>query len=133
MARPKRILLICAFCCLLSQQSFAAALYPWRSSEDEMRFQYLSQQLRCVVCHGQSLAESNNPIATAMKAKLASWIVAGKKDQEIRALMIERYGERVSFKPGFRVANLYLWLAPLAVSMALGLLWLRRSGVITKK
>ena len=86
----------------------------------------LMQSLRCIQCQSQSIADSDAPMAASMRAEVRKQIVAGKKPDEIRKWMIQRYGQWVSFEPEMRGAGLLLWLAPLlllsvAVFLARGL------------
>ena len=75
----------------------------------------LMETLRCVVCQGQSIADSNAEIAGDMRALVRERIAAGESPEAIRAWMIDRYGEWVSYDPPFDWATAPLWLAPLVV------------------
>ena len=84
----------------------------WPSLQEEQRFMQLTHDYRCVVCHGQSLAESNTATARAIKDKLAIWVLEGKSNEEIRTMMIERYGENVAFRPSVNLFFVVLWTIP---------------------
>lgn len=84
----------------------------------------LMHGLRCIQCQGQSIADSDAPMAATMRAEVRQQIAAGEKPEAIREWMIERYGEWVSFEPEMKGAGLLLWLTPLLV-LAIGL-WLAR-------
>lgn len=75
----------------------------------------LMETLRCVVCQGQSIADSNAEIAGDMRALVRERIAAGESPEAIRDWMIDRYGEWVSYDPPFDWATAPLWLAPLVV------------------
>lgn len=75
----------------------------------------LMETLRCVVCQGQSIADSNAEIAGDMRALVRERIAAGESPEAIRAWMIDRYGEWVTYDPPFDWATAPLWLAPLIV------------------
>lgn len=82
--------------------------------------------LRCIQCQGQSIADSDAPMAATMRAEVRQQIADGKKPDAIRQWMIERYGEWVSFEPDMKGSGLILWTAPLlllllALFMARGL------------
>ena len=90
----------------------------------EARALTLMQNLRCIQCQGQSIHDSDAPIAEAMRHEVRSRVVAGQSDAEINGWLIDRYGDWVSFAPPARGSGLVLWLAPL---LLLGIaLWLAR-------
>jgi cytochrome c-type biogenesis protein CcmH/NrfF len=80
--------------------------------------------LRCIQCQGQSIADSDAPMAATMRAEVRQQIVNGKQPEDIRGWMVQRYGEWVSFEPEMRGAGLLLWATPLLV-LLLGS-WLAR-------
>jgi len=82
-------------------------------------------ELRCVQCQGQSIGDSDAPIAGAMRHEVRSQIAAGKTADEIRAFFVSRYGDYISFEPPTRGAGLLLWIAPLFMLIAAVLLSLR--------
>ena len=90
----------------------------------------LMHSLRCIQCQGQSIADSDAPMAGTMRAEVRQQIAAGQKPEAIRGWMIGRYGEWVSFEPDMRGAGLLLWLAPLLVLLAS--IWLAR-GLFRKR
>ncbi len=87
----------------------------------EARAQALMQTIRCVVCQGQSIADSDADLAGDMRAIIRQRIAAGEKPEAIRAWMIARYGRWVSYKPPLDPLTWPLWAAPV-VLVAIGLL-----------
>lgn len=85
----------------------------------------LMESLRCVVCQGQSIADSDAEIAGDMRAMVRTRIAAGEKPEAIRAWMVERYGEWVSYQPEMGWRTALLWIAPLLILLA-GLALARR-------
>ena len=81
----------------------------------EERFQNLTNELRCLVCQNQTIAESNATLAVDLKKQVAKQIAEGKSDQEILQFMEERYGEFVLYNPPVSVENSLLWLGPFIV------------------
>jgi cytochrome c-type biogenesis protein CcmH len=75
----------------------------------------LMETLRCIQCQGQSIADSDAPIAAAMRAEVRQRVGKGESTASIRNLMIQRYGEWVSFEPKADGGGLLLWLAPLII------------------
>ena len=88
----------------------------------EARALELMENLRCIQCQGQSIHDSDAPIAEAMRHEVRSRVVAGQSDAEIEGWLIERYGDWVSFAPPASGSGLMLWLAPLLLLGAA--LWL---------
>ena len=84
----------------------------------------LMEQLRCLVCQGQSIADSDAELAGDMRHLVRSRIAAGQSPGEVRGWLVERYGNWVSYKPPLEPATWALWLAPLAL-LGLGA-WLAR-------
>jgi cytochrome c-type biogenesis protein CcmH len=82
----------------------------------------LMHSLRCIQCQGQSIADSDAPMAATMRAEVRQQIASGKQADDIRSWMIGRYGEWVSFEPAMHGAGLLLWAAPLIVLLIAGLL-----------
>jgi cytochrome c-type biogenesis protein CcmH len=78
----------------------------------EARAQALMQELRCLVCQGQSIADSDADLAGDMRALVRERIAAGDDPSAIRAWLIERYGDWVSFKPPVEPLTWPLWAAP---------------------
>lgn len=91
----------------------------------EAQAKALMEQLRCLVCQGQSIADSDAELAGDMRHLVRSRIAAGERPGEVRRWLVERYGNWVSFKPPLETMTWPLWLAPL-VLLGLGA-WLARS------
>lgn len=84
----------------------------------------LMESVRCLVCQGQSIADSDADMAADMRSMIRKRIAAGEKPEDIRAWLIERYGHWVSYKPVFDAETAPVFLIPFAF-LALGL-WLAR-------
>ena len=84
----------------------------------------LMLELRCLVCQGQSIADSDADMAGEMRAFVRSRIAAGNSPRDVRAWLVERYGAWISFKPPVEPLTWPLWAAPLL--LVLGGLWLLR-------
>jgi len=78
----------------------------------EARLKAISHELRCLVCQNQTIADSDAPLAVDLRKQTRTMIAAGKSDDEIRAYMVERYGDFVLYKPPFNAATAVLWVAP---------------------
>ena len=77
----------------------------------------LMDTIRCVVCQGQPISGSNAGLAADMRRIIRERIAAGESPEQVRAWLIERYGDWVSFAPRASTATAPLWLLPL---LALG-------------
>ena len=86
--------------------------------KQEEQAQALMAELRCLVCQGQSIADSDAELAGDMRDLVRRRIAAGEKPSAIRAWLIERYGSWISYKPTGEPAAWPLWLAPLALLLA---------------
>lgn len=91
----------------------------------EAEAQALMEQLRCLVCQGQSIADSDAELAGDMRDYVRRHIAAGEKPATIRAWLVERYGSWISYKPTTELSAWPLWVAPLALLLA-GLFLIRR-------
>lgn len=101
------------------------------SAEQQTRYHRLTNELRCLVCQNQSIAESNAPLANDLKDRVRQQIREGRSDEAIRNYMRERYGDFVLYKPPFNAVTAALWISPLLL-LGIGALWLalrmRRAG-----
>ena len=87
----------------------------------EARALELMQRLRCIQCQGQSIHDSDAPIAGAMRHEVRERIKAGQSEGEIESWLIERYGDWISFAPPASGGGLVLWLLPVLLLGAAGL------------
>ena len=85
----------------------------------------LMEQLRCLVCQGQSIADSDAELAGDMRHLVRSRIAAGERPGQVRRWLVERYGNWVTYKPPLEPATWPLWAAPL-ILLLVGA-WLARS------
>lgn len=92
----------------------------------EAEAQALMDELRCLVCQGQSIADSDAELAGDMRDLVRRRIAEGQKPGEIRSWLISRYGDWISYKPTASGAALPLWLLPFALLLIGGLIVARR-------
>jgi cytochrome c-type biogenesis protein CcmH len=90
----------------------------------EARALALMENLRCIQCQGQSIHDSDAPIAEAMRHEVRTRVAAGQSDAQITNWLVERYGDWVNFSPPSHGAGLLLWIVPLLLLG--GALWLAR-------
>jgi cytochrome c-type biogenesis protein CcmH len=91
----------------------------------------LMQEMRCLVCQGQSIADSNAELAGDMRAMVRQRIAAGDKPEAVRAWLVGRYGNWVSYRPPVEPATWPLWGAPLLLLLAGA--WLLRKRLVRRR
>jgi cytochrome c-type biogenesis protein CcmH len=92
----------------------------------EARAREISGGLRCLVCQNQSIDDSDAPLARDLRLLVRERLKAGDSDGEVRDYLVARYGDFILLKPPFEVATLVLWLTPVLVLVAGGLLAIGR-------
>jgi cytochrome c-type biogenesis protein CcmH len=78
----------------------------------QSRFEHITQQLRCLVCQNESIADSNVELASDLRRQVREMLVAGRSDDAIFTFMTDRYGEFVRFSPPLEPKTLIIWGAP---------------------
>ena len=106
---------------LLASPLFAQEPFVFDSAEQEARFQELTLELRCAVCQNQNLADSDAPLAQDLRQEIYDMMQAGRTDDEIKAFMVDRYGDFVLYRPPMKGNTLALWVLP-AVLLGIGAL-----------
>lgn len=91
----------------------------FRDAAEEARFHHLTLQLRCVMCQNQSLADSNAMIAMQLRREVLDLMREGRSDDQIKAFLVQRYGEFVLYKPRLEASTWLLWAGP-ALVLVLG-------------
>jgi len=106
---------LAAVCCL------AAAADPGdmlRNPAQEARARALFEQIRCVVCQNESIDDSEAELARDLRQTVRAQVAAGRSDDQVRAFLVQRYGEFILLKPTFSLANAAAWLVPFAIVVA---------------
>ncbi|KTD65506.1 cytochrome c-type biogenesis protein [Legionella spiritensis] len=91
----------------------ADSLYPFDNKKQEVQFNQLLKELRCLVCQNQDLADSNADLARDLKGQVYTLIKEGKSDSEISHYLTARYGDFILFKPPVKTITMLLWFGPL--------------------
>lgn len=100
---------------VFAQSNLPPSYWAYRQLPDpkqEAKAQALMEELRCLVCQGQSIADSDADLAGDMRDLVRRRIAAGEKPADIRAWLIERYGDWISYRPTAEPINWPLWAAP---------------------
>lgn len=114
---------------LLADSNLPPAYWANRQLPDarqEAKAQALMEELRCLVCQGQSIADSDAELAGDMRDLVRRRIAAGEKPADVRSWLVQRYGSWISYRPTAEAAAWPLWLAPLALLVAGAFLVRRR-------
>ncbi|MFT8736465.1 MAG: cytochrome c-type biogenesis protein [Zymomonas mobilis] len=88
---------------------------PLKNPAQENQAQDLMHTLRCLVCQGQSIADSNAAMAADMRAIVRHDIEKGWSPEQVRRWFIDRYGDWVSYKPTWSKRSWPLWILPLVI------------------
>ncbi len=108
-------LLLCAMCGLPGHAQAVTAQDSTLPAEKQLRYRNLINELRCLVCQNQTIADSNAELATDLRKQVHQRIAAGETDDEIRTYVTERYGDFVLYKPPLTARTLLLWVGPFAL------------------
>jgi cytochrome c-type biogenesis protein CcmH len=99
--------------------------FEFNTPEQEQRYQDLAEQLRCLVCQNQSLADSNAELAQDLRNEVYRMIMQGQSDGEIIDFLVARYGDFVLFKPPVKTGTILLWFGPFLLLLAAVLIVIR--------
>ncbi len=116
---------------LAAQDSMPPAPYAYNQLEDprlEAEASALMQTLRCLKCQSQSIADSDAPMAGDMRHQVRTRILAGESPEQIRAWLIARYGDYVSYNPTVSSTTWPLFAVPVLVILIVVGVLLRRLG-----
>jgi cytochrome c-type biogenesis protein CcmH len=97
---------------LLSLFAALVASSAWSDDALDARLKALENELRCLVCQNQTLADSNAPLAEDLRKEVRDLATGGKSDDEIRAYLVARYGDFVLYKPPVKSTTYVLWFGP---------------------
>jgi len=111
----------------LAVSAFAQEPLVFESQQQQDRFNQLTQELRCVVCQNQNLADSDAPLAHDLRDEVYAMLQTGKSNEEIKQFLVQRYGDFVLYRPPVQTNTYLLWLAPLLI--LLGGAWVLRSNI----
>lgn len=113
---------------LAAQDTMPPAPYAYEQLPDaalEAKAQALMETLRCLTCQGQSIADSDAAMAGDLRSQVRQRIARGEQPEAIRAWLIARYGDYISYAPRITSLTWPLFALPLAM-LALALLLLRK-------
>ncbi len=120
MSRVRALLVALAAVALMGSASEPTERLP--DPAQEARARVLFKEVRCLVCQNESIDNSEAQLAGDLRRIVREQVKAGRSDGEIRAFLVQRYGEFVLLKPRFSAGNAALWLAPVGVLLVGGVL-----------
>ena len=98
-------------------------------SDDSLNVNNISKNLRCLICQGQSVYDSNSDFALSMKILIQNKIDEGKNDEQIYEYLKAKYGEWIVYDPEVNKNTILLWVLPLILFVFGGILILRKVSI----
>ena len=121
---------------VLSFNCFAAVEYrKFNNPQQEQSYKVLIEELRCLVCQNQTIADSNADLAKDLRRQVYEMLQQGKSQDEIVEFMIQRYGDFVLYNPQFKLKTGLLWLGPvvfLLIGLLMLILFVRKNKALVK-
>ena len=108
----KRIIVFICISICFAAVIIAKDAQPNEDPQIEQRMKNLTEQLRCLVCQNETLADSRADLAEDLRKQIREQMKAGKTDKEIIAFLTERYGDFVLYKPPVKATTYLLWFGP---------------------
>lgn len=110
----RRILIAALLACALLPLSGQAKEAEFENGDPVMheRVMAISAELRCLVCQGQSLADSHADFAIDMRKQIQEMMEAGKSNREVVDFLVERYGDYIRYRPPLNATTVLLWFGP---------------------
>ena len=114
-----RMSLVMLLVCAGAAHAQAIEPMPFANHAQELRFQHLTQQLRCPMCQNETLADSNAPIARDLRHQVFRLMREGRSDAQIKQYLVARYSDYVLYDPPVNPGTWLLWFGPLVI-LAIG-------------
>ena len=113
---------------------FCLFLFPKLSFSENLKLENkINKNLRCLICQGQSIYDSQSDFAESMKIVVKQKINSGMNEEEIYSFFKTQYGEWILYDPQFNTKSFVLWLLPIIVFLAGGIIILSKFGVLKKR
>jgi len=127
--RLRRLAVIAAALACLAAAENPAEQLPNPTQEAHARV--LFKEIRCVVCQNESIDDSDAEVAGNLRQAVRAQIAEGRTDRQIKAYLVQRYGEFILMRPTFSPGNAALWIGPFAIVLVgAGLLFVRRRRAV---
>lgn len=107
-------------------------LYAFSHPAYQHRFHHLTNELRCLVCQNETLADSNAPLAQDMRKQISVMLNQGLSDEQIMQFLIQHYGEFISYNPPLNPITFLLWAGP-GMLLIIGLLFFWKQLIMQRR
>ena len=125
----KKLFPALVFCLMFTMPPLQAGVtleaFTFDTKAEEQHFKDLIEELRCLVCQNQSLADSDAELAHDLRAEVYDMIQAGKNDEEIITFLVARYGDFVLYNPPVKPSTWLIWFGPFVLLLIAAILLLR--------
>jgi cytochrome c-type biogenesis protein CcmH len=102
--------------CFVAAPACLVSAYDGSSSAEdpaiELRLKKMSNELRCLVCQNQTIADSDAPLAVDLRREIRSMMESGQEDDAIIQYLVDRYGDFIRFRPPLKASTALLWFGP---------------------
>tara|TARA_B100001115_G_C15622119_1_gene298582 strand:+ start:27 stop:425 length:399 start_codon:yes stop_codon:yes gene_type:complete len=118
-----KILLPTFFLTIMSSSFASDKIYSFENPNQQIIFESLLEELRCLVCQNQSLADSGSGLATDLRDEVYKMVLENNSRPIIKKFLVERYGDFVLYDPPLNTSTSILWFAPFLMTvLAIGLI-----------
>jgi cytochrome c-type biogenesis protein CcmH len=100
---------------LFAFSAVAIDIHTFETEEQRSTYKKLTEELRCLVCQNQNIADSDAELAQDLRREVAEMVQAGQTEVQISDFMVERYGDFVQYTPPLRMDTIMLWVLPVIV------------------
>jgi cytochrome c-type biogenesis protein CcmH len=109
---PALLMCLALLALAMSGHVFAVDITVLPDEELQRRYEGLTHELRCMKCQNNSIADSPAGLASDLRREIKEMLLAGKSDDEIRAFMVQRYGNVILFTPPLKGSSIWVWVLP---------------------
>jgi cytochrome c-type biogenesis protein CcmH len=116
MRKRRSLLIFLAVAAIISSIWFYVFITPSQQTLDQ-RMHDVASQLKCLVCQGESVADSPATLSQQMRGVIRQQLQSGKSEQEVIQYFVSRYGDRILLSPPWQGLSLLAWLVPIALML----------------
>lgn len=113
----RHLFILSIISCLIMIKDIQAIDTPMEFNDPstELRYKNLTEEIRCLVCQNQSLADSHAELAQDLRNEVYKMVIAGDSDNEIIDYLVARYGDFVLYRPPVKNTTYFLWFGPFLI------------------
>lgn len=100
---------------LFTNIGFSIDVHEFKNEQQRLDYQQLTEELRCLVCQNQNIADSDAGLAKDLRNEVAKMVKQGQSQEQITDYLVKRYGDFVRYNPPMRADTIVLWAMPLLV------------------